>query len=53
MVEKLGEFMNQSGMDKYLLGVIIALLSWNVYTTHQLVVDVAVLQERVKEISDG
>lgn len=31
-------------MNKLLLGALIALLSWNIYTTHQLVTDVAVIK---------
>lgn len=31
-------------MNKLLLGALIALLSWNIYTTHTLVTDVAVIK---------
>lgn len=34
-------------ISKLLTGAIIGLLSWNIYTTHQMAIDVAVLKERV------
>lgn len=49
MVEKI---MNDPGLNKLLLGVIIALLSWNVYTTQQLTVDVAVLKTIVASLQE-
>lgn len=35
-------------MNKLLLGALIALLSWNIYTTHQLVTDVAVIKSTLE-----
>ena len=35
-------------MNKLLLGALIALLSWNIYTTHQLVTDVAVIKNTLE-----
>jgi hypothetical protein len=37
-------------MNKLLTGAIIGLLSWNIYTTHQLSIDVAVLTEKITQI---
>lgn len=34
-------------MNKILMGVIVGLLSWNVYTTHELSISVAVLHSKV------
>lgn len=43
----------QMNMDKLLLGVMVALLSWNVYTTHKLSVDVAVLANKVETLEEA
>ncbi len=37
-------------MNKLLTGAIIGLLSWNIYTTHQLSIDVAVLAEKIGQL---
>ena len=42
--------LKQEGMNKLLAGAIIALLSWNIWTTHSLAIDVAVLTEKVTMI---
>ena len=43
----------QMNMDKLLLGVMVTLLSWNVYTTHRLSVDVAVLSNKVETLEEA
>lgn len=40
----------EAGLNKILAGAIIGLLSWNIYTTHALAIDVAVLTEKVTMI---
>lgn len=45
-------------MNKLLLTALIALLSWNIYTTHKLVTDVAVIKNTLENegnfsITDG
>jgi len=47
MVEKI---MNDPGLSKVMLGAICALLAWNVYTTHLLAVEVAVIKEAVANL---
>ena len=37
-------------MNKLLTGAVICLLSWNIYTTHQLSIDVAVLSEKIEQM---
>jgi hypothetical protein len=39
-------------MNKALTGAIIGLLSWNIYTTHKLTIDVAVLTEKIEQLED-
>ena len=39
-----------STMNKVLTGAIIGLLSWNIFTTHQLSISMAVLNEKVLQI---
>jgi hypothetical protein len=39
--------MREGTLNKALAGCIIALLTWNVYTTSKLSIDVAVLSEKV------
>lgn len=43
----------QMNMDKLLLGVMVALLSWNVYTTHKLSIDLAVLSNKVETLEEA
>lgn len=40
-------------MNKLLTGAIIGLLSWNIYTTHQLSIDVAVLTEKIERLEEN
>jgi hypothetical protein len=40
----------EEGLNKILFGAIIALLSWNIYTTHSLAIDVAVINSKVGNI---
>lgn len=40
-------------MNKILLGVVVSLLSWNVYATHLLKIDVAVLSAKVESQGSG
>jgi hypothetical protein len=39
-------------INKILMGVIVSLLSWNVYTTHQLSIDLAVLGNKVENLEE-
>ncbi len=40
----------EAGLNKLLAGAIIGLLSWNIWTTHMLAIDVAVLTEKITYI---
>ncbi len=40
----------EEGLNKILFGAIIGLLSWNIYTTHRLSIDVAVINSKVGNI---
>lgn len=37
-------------MSKVMLGAIAGLLTWNIYTTHKLAIDVAVIHEQISEL---
>lgn len=39
-------------MSKVLLGAIAGLLAWNIYTTHKLSIDVAVIHYQVGEMKE-
>lgn len=39
-------------LNKLLGAVVISLLSWNIYTTQQLTIDVAVLTEKIEQLED-
>ena len=43
----------EEGLNKILFGAVIALLSWNIYTTHTLAVDVAVISIKVERIEEA
>ena len=43
----------EAGLNKLLAGATIALLSWNIWTTHMLSIDVAVLTEKVTSIEQS
>lgn len=44
------EVVKEISFNTVLAGCIIALLSWNIYTTQQLSIDVAVLTEKVESL---
>lgn len=37
-------------LNKLMVAVVISLLSWNIYTTQQLTIDVAVLTEKIEQL---
>lgn len=37
-------------LNKIMIGAVIGLLSWNIYTTQQLTIDVAVLTEKINQL---
>jgi hypothetical protein len=37
-------------MNRGMQGAILALLAWNIYTTHELTINMAVLNEKVSQI---
>ena len=37
-------------LNKLMVGAVIGLLSWNIYTTQQLTIDVAVLTEKIEQL---
>jgi len=39
-------------LNKVFMGIIVGLLSWNVYTTHQLSIDFAVLSNKVENLEE-
>lgn len=39
-------------LNKVFMGIIVTLLSWNVYTTHQLSIDLAVLGNKVENLEE-
>jgi hypothetical protein len=51
MVEKLKELAGEPVLSKFLLGIIVALLGWNVHTTQQLTIDVAVISTELEALS--
>ncbi len=38
--------------NKLMIAAVIGLLSWNLYTTQQLTVDIAVLQEKIEQLEE-
>lgn len=38
--------------NKVMIAAVIGLLSWNLYTTQQLTVDIAVLQEKIEQLEE-
>lgn len=39
-------------LNKFMVGAIIGLLSWNIYTTQELTIDVAVLTEKIIQLEE-
>ncbi len=39
-------------INKMMVGAVIGLLGWNIYTTQQLTIDIAVLQEKIEQLED-
>lgn len=37
-------------INKLMVGAVIGLLTWNIYTTQQLTIDIAVLQEKIEQL---
>jgi hypothetical protein len=54
--EQRKEDLRQSHVDdmwnKIMIAAVIGLLSWNLYTTQQLTVDIAVLQEKIEQLEE-
>ena len=48
----MSEEQKEAGLNKLLAGATIALLSWNIWTTHSLAIDVAVPTEKVIYIEE-
>ena len=46
----MSEIQKEISINTVLAGCIIGLLSWNIYTTQQLSIDVAVLTEKVESL---
>lgn len=46
----MSEMQKEFSLNTALAGCIIALLSWNIWTTQQLSIDVAVLSEKVESL---
>jgi hypothetical protein len=46
----MSEEQKESGINKLLAGAILSLLSWNIYTTQQLSINMAVLTEKVESL---
>ena len=43
---------NDDMWNKVMIAAVIGLLSWNLYTTQQLTVDIAVLQEKIEQLEE-
>lgn len=39
-------------INKLMAGAVIGLLTWNIYTTQQLTIDIAVLQEKIEQLEE-
>ena len=39
-------------INKMMVGAVIGLLGWNIYTTQQLTIDIAVLQEKIEQLEE-
>lgn len=39
-------------INKLMVGAVIGLLTWNIYTTQQLTIDIAVLQEKIEQLEE-
>lgn len=46
------ETMKDDLINKLMVGVVIGLLTWNIYTTQQLTIDIAVLQEKIEQLEN-
>lgn len=46
----MSEAQKETMMNKASIAAIIALLSWNIFTTHQLSISLAVVSEKVSQI---
>lgn len=48
----MSDYAKEYALNKILAGCIIGLLSWNVYTTNQLSIEVAVLASKVEALEE-
>jgi hypothetical protein len=39
-------------INKLMVGAVIGLLTWNIYTTQQLTIDIAVLKEKIEQLEE-
>lgn len=39
-------------INKIMVVAVIGLLTWNIYTTQQLTIDIAVLQEKIEQLEE-
>ena len=48
----MSEIMKDDLINKLMVGAVIGLLTWNIYTTQQLTIDIAVLQEKIEQMEE-
>lgn len=48
----MSEAMKDDLINKLMVGAVIGLLTWNIYTTQQLTIDIAVLQEKIEQLEE-
>ena len=46
------ETMKYDLINKLMVVAVIGLLTWNIYTTQQLTIDIAVLQEKIEQLEE-
>ncbi len=46
------EMLRNDGINKLLMGIIVALLTWNLNTTYKLSIDVAVLSSKLDRLEE-
>ena len=48
----MSEHQKEDLINKLMVGAVIGLLTWNIYTTQKLTVDVAVLTEKIVQLEE-
>lgn len=48
----MSDMMRDDIINKMMVGAVIGLLGWNIYTTQQLTIDIAVLQEKIEQLEE-